>query len=87
MPMETARTKGSVAAGMVVVRRAFRGTESRTALDGGLMRGRLLTLALLTLVAAAGCATQQAGTERPIPGMNDTHRVEQINASGARSWE
>jgi len=49
------------------------------------MRGRLLALALLTLVAA-GCATQPTGSERPIPGMNDTHRVEQINASGSRAW-
>ena len=48
------------------------------------MRGRIAALTLLVLVAA-GCATQPASSEKqPIPGMNDTHRVEQINSSGAR---
>ncbi len=45
------------------------------------MRGRLI-LALALLVAVGGCATDNARSDRPIPGMDDSRRVEQINASG-----
>ncbi len=49
------------------------------------MRGRLLVLTVV-LLAAAGCTTQRDSSGREIPGMNDSHRVEQINASGQRNW-
>ena len=49
------------------------------------MRGRLYALSMLALVVA-GCATSPSQPTRPIPGMDDSHRVEQINAGGSRSW-
>jgi hypothetical protein len=49
------------------------------------MRGRLLALTVIVL-ATAGCATQQSSVDRPIPGMDNSRHVEQINAGGARNW-
>jgi hypothetical protein len=49
------------------------------------MRGRLLALTVIVL-ATAGCATQHCDVDRPIPGMDNSRHVEQINAGGSRSW-
>ena len=48
------------------------------------MRARMLSLAGLVLLLA-GCASAWQAGNRPIPGDFESHRVEQINATGGPS--